>query len=556
MADFKKVLVLDDRLRVKDDIDFAVFKGARSNTTHIASAQSATTSQISFNLQVPSELTILDREIIYEGKFTLQVVGTPLGGKYLIDYGNGHALCPFPLHQMMSTATATVNNNTVSMNVQDVLEAVNRFHDRRFLARYNGMTPTAFDTYQKYSDAIDTINNSNGSYNNISDNDLVPRGCFPVNITGNTIGDGATQKTVYITFQVREPLLLSPFIFADPSTENQGIYGIQNLNFLFNIGNVSNVLRGVDNSVGGYVVQLYDVGTSDNFKLYVNYLTAPNSVLLPPRNVVPYYELPRYTSRIQDLAAGAINTISSPSLQLNQVPDKLIVFVRKQTKGVHDTNSYLPVNSISINFNNVSGLLSSSRQNDLWKKSVNSGSNQSWLEFSGVAVSHTADYAGAAQTVNTTGSMLMLDFGREISLVEEYYAPSSLGQFQLQFDLNITNNTGVDINGGNPYELVIITMNSGIFVTERGSSATYTAMLTKSDVLDASQSANTISYSDARRMVGGSVMSFLRKNLPKGASVAKTILGSVNNPKAQTASKVIGALGYGVSGGRMDSHLM
>jgi hypothetical protein len=325
---------------------------------------------------------------------------------------------------------------------------------------------------------------------------------------------------------------------------------------LFNIGNVSNVLRGVDNSVGGYVVQLYDVGTSDNFKLYVNYLTAPNSVLLPPRNVVPYYELPRYTSRIQDLAAGAINTISSPSLQLNQVPDKLIVFVRKQTKGVHDTNSYLPVNSISINFNNVSGLLSSSRQNDLWKKSVNSGSNQSWLEFSGVAVSHTADYAGAAQTVNTTGSMLMLDFGREISLVEEYYAPSSLGQFQLQFDLNITNNTGVDINGGNPYELVIITMNSGIFVTERGSSATYTAMLTKSDVLDASQSANTISYSDARRMVGGSVMSFLRKNLPKGASVAKTILGSVNNPKAQTASKVIGALGYGVSGGRMDSHLM
>jgi len=561
MADFKKVLVLDDRLRVKDDMDFAVFKGARSNTTHISSAQSATTSQISFNLQVPSELTIVDREIIYEGQFTLQVSGIAKAGEYLVDYGHGHALAPFPLHQMMSTATATINNNTVSMNVQDVLEAINRFHDRRWLARYNGMTPTAFDTYQKYSDALEAVNNPNGSYNNVADNDLLPRGCFPVSIVDNNLGDGATTQNVKITFKVREPLLLSPFIFADPSTENQGIYGIQNLNFIFNLGSVSNLLRGVDNSTAGYTTTLLDVGASDNFKLYINYLTAPNSVLLPPRNVVPYYELPRYKSRIADITAGATETVSSPSIQLNQVPDKLIVFVRKQVKGVQDSNSYLPINTISINFNNVSGLLSSSRQNDLWKKSVCSGSNQSWLEFSGKAVSHTKAYAGAAEVVNTSGSLLVLDFGREISLVEEYYAPSSLGQFQLQFELNVENNTGADINNGNPYELVIITMNSGMFVTERGNSATYTAVLTKSDVLDASQSAPSISYSDARRMVGGSVMSFLRKNLPKGASIAKNLLGAVDDPRAQKASKVLGALGFGQSGGGrsggvMDSHLM
>jgi len=572
MTDFRKVLVLDDRLNVKDNLDFAVFKGASSKVNAIFGSVSASQSQVSFNIQVPSELTVIDREVILEATYTLNITGIPQAGKYLIDYGNGHALAPFPFHQMISTATATINNNSVSLNVQDVLEAINRFHDKRQLNRYNGMTPTAFDTYLNYADAVDTNNNPNGSFSNVADNDLYPRGAFPVSITGNNLGDGTTPSDITMVVQVREPLLISPFIFCDPSTENQGFYGIQNLNFIFNIGSLSNVLRGVNNSValpgnaGYYNISLASITSNDQFKLYFNFLTAPNSVLLPPRNVVPYYELPRYKTSVpssnQSFTSPALNqfTINSPSIQLNQVPDKLIVFVRKQTKTVVDSNSYLPINNISINFNNVSGLLSSSQANDLWKMSVKSGSNQSWLEFSGVAVKHTGAYAGAVQTVPTSGSMLILDYAKEIPLNEEYYAPSSLGQFQLQFNLSVSNNTGAQIEAGT-YELVIITMNSGMFVAERGTAATYTAVLTKADVLDASQSESRMSYDDARRLVGGNLMSFVKKAAPVGMKVAKELLKSSSDKRAQTAANVLGALGFGKSGGgpsggRMSSHLM
>jgi hypothetical protein len=60
--------------------------------------------------------------------------------------------------------------------------------------------------------------------------------------------------------------------------------------------------------------------------------------------------------------------------------------------------------------------------------------------------------------------------------------------------VNVSNYYGVGVTP----ELVVCTMNSGCFVTERGTSSTYTAMLTKADVLDASQM-EAVSHSE----VGG-----------------------------------------------------
>jgi len=590
--DFRKVLVLDDRLRVKSDVDFAVFKGASSKVESTFTSISASASQITFNIQVPSELTVIDREVLLEGTITLAITGTPALNRYLVDYGNGQALAPFPLQSLFTTSTATINNNSVSQNTSDILTAITRFHDRRYLARYNGMTPTAYDIYQNYSDAVSTNNNPNGSYSNATDNDLLPRGAFPVIVSSTppdavspavypsppVVGDGATPQTVYLTYNVREPVLLSPFLYCDPEKENQGMYGIQNLNFIFNIGsqNVQRNLRGVNSQDKvSYVsnISLYGVKSQD-FRMHMTFLTAPNSVLLPPRNVVPYYELPRYISAVSGtIADGSTGDLQSPSIQLNQIADKLIIFVRKldSSRTSTSTDSYLPINSISINFNNVSGLLSSADAHDLWKMSVKSGSNQNWLEFSGEAVKYNPSFPPAPAAYNpivgTSGSMLILDFAREIPLSEEYYAPSSLGQFLLQFRVNCSNNTGAPVNN-TTHELVIITMNSGVFVCERGTSATFTAVLTKQDVLDASQDESSrMSYSSARRLIGGKfdAMNLLKGALPKGAKVAKVLLEQSNNPKAQTAAKVLGALGYGyegdgrgfgISGGRMSSHLM
>jgi hypothetical protein len=357
---------------------------------------------------------------------------------------------------------------------------------------------------------------------------------------------------------------MSPFIFSDPSKENQGFYGIQNMNMIFNIGSVERVVRGVNNAVGNVVVSLQNVTDS---KLHFTFLTAPPSVLLAPKNIVPYYELPRYikdASELGGLIEGGSRRIESQSMQLNQVPDKLIIFLRRKESGSDFTVSdhSLRIKGISINFNNVSGLLSGAQDIDLWKMSVKAGSNQTWQEFRGQANSYTA---GAPSLVPTSGSYLVLDFAKDIPLSEPYYAPSSLGQFQLQYNIEVENNTLAPLASPSQYELVTITMNSGLFVCERGTSATYTAILTKQDVLDASESNNKTTYTHMRRMTGGfypGAFDMLKANAPKLLSFGADMLRKSSDPRAKAAGQLASTLGYGNGGGmafgsnKMSNHIV
>ena len=73
-----------------------------------------------------------------------------------------------------------------------------------------------------------------------------------------------------------------------------------------------------------------------------------------------------------------------------------------------------------------------------------------------------------------------------IQLTEEYYAPGSLGTFNLQLQLDVVNNHPYTWKAGT-YEMVIMPMLSGVFVNERGTSSTFISLLTKEDVIQASQ---------------------------------------------------------------------
>ena len=99
----------------------------------------------------------------------------------------------------------------------------------------------------------------------------------------------------------------------------------------------------------------------------------------------------------------------------------------------------------------------------------------------------------------------------------------------------------------NGYELVIMTLNSGVFVNERGTSSTFLSLLTKQDVLDALQQ-QPYSNVEVRRMVGGgfldsirSAMGWIHSKLP----AVRGVLEHVPHQYAQTGANVLKALGYG-----------
>ena len=562
-ADFTKTLVVDDRIaNLTDSLDYAVIKGGANITSASYTAQSATNSSHTYSVQVPSEMTVIGREVMWSSTIQFKITGTPANAQYLVDYGNTEAFAPFLLNQMVETLSSTINNNTVSMNVKDMIAPLLRLHDSRDLNRYNGLTPTMVDTYKNYADAVQKSNNPLGSYGITNDNDNLPRGAFAIEtITGNTVGDGATAKTVFITVKITEPLLSSPWLFANPSENNQGIYGVQNLSFQMNLDQSCKRVWRTSRSFTDLNVT---VNAWSDSKLTFTYLTPHPSSLLPSRNVCPYYNLERFIyNQYNSVSFGQTSTLQSPTLQLNSVPDKIYLVVRKRmtTQSYIDTDSFMAIEGISINFNNSSGLGSSFTQQDLYKISVKNGVNLSWQEFSGKA--NGGMVTGEITRVPTTGSVLCLAFGTDIQLSEEYLAQGSLGSYQLSIKVDVRNqhvSAGTnDVNNFIP-ELMIITQTSGVMVLEKGTCSTYLGLLTKSDVLEASTQ-QPKSVSAVKRLVGGGFFDNLKSvagkaiasplaqmALPLASNFAKEKLATMGT-KGAIAKAGLEALGYGHKGG-------
>jgi hypothetical protein len=218
----------------------------------------------------------------------------------------------------------------------------------------------------------------------------------------------------------------------------------------------------------------------------------------------------------------------------------------------------------------------------LYRNSVQSGlANMSWDEFSGSVISccgrrdgitrpyPSAPYKGVGanneggganpgvQFVPTTGTILVLNFAEVIQLTEEFYAPGSLGSFNLQLQVTVQNNHNYNWTG-DEYELVIMVMNSGVFVNERGTSSTFLGLLTKQDVLDALQQ-QPYSSNEVRRMVGGGFLDNIRSGLgwiQSKLPAVRGVLENVPHQYAQTGANVLKALGYGKGQRPIDNRLM
>lgn len=528
-ADFKTTLIKDARLAdITDELSYSVVSGASSNTYQQFSAVSASNSAISFNIQVPSENIVVSREVLIETDiyFTISITNVPVG-ESAFNYGETDAPQAFPLNSLFTTCSAQINNTNVSCNLQDILPSILRLNNNRELYRYNGMCPVLPDqAYKLYADGIGgVINNPLGDYTDQSyDGDLLPRGAYPIQdfvlvhdifgggqdadpISGN-LGD---TWTITGRIHVTEPLLgLSPFIYGEPEYNKQGLVGVNAMSFVFNIDTTCKRFWSTATNYN-YSVSL---GTAvhqngfENCRMLVNFLSTQPTDLVSAKNVVPYMDLPRYLSLqtgTGNLNAGASATYNSQNIQINQLPDYFIINVRKPMalQTVKDSSTFLKINSISVNLNNTSGLLSSATPQDLWRISVNNHSTQSWTEFSGQA-SVADNNTGVGEIVSTTGSLLILSPAYDLSL-PDYLSCGSIGQYNFQFQINVTN---IDAQAFNP-EIVIICVNSGIFTTLSGSSNIYTGILTKQMVLDAKTSeeaVDPVSSVQYKRMVGGAML--------------------------------------------------
>jgi hypothetical protein len=501
----------------------------------------------------------------------------------------GFAFNAFPLNQLFTTTTAQINNTNVSANNQDILPILLQLADQHDLYTYDDTTAVCVDrVVSKYSDV--PINSPINPLGNMwgADPDGVKRGrgisqlkvmkvCrynAPAAVGATT---GATDSfdysgttndtnTFYLNCEAEliEPLIgLSPFTYGNNQFNKAGLVGINSFNLVCNIdGQISRLIgsssvNDVDVTPGWDNRGANGSGSSTTAlfvkaSLLVNFLSSQPTDLIPARNIVPYVDLPRYiTSSLGTIPAAAYEATAggsqriekttkefeSTNIQINQMPDYFIVAARvtptfsefyPSQKAMKNAPSFLAINSISINLNNTSGLLSSCSSTELYRMSVANHSNQTFTAWNGVYTAGTNSgfsIVGSATTtfpaVNTltacvevpglpkeypsVGSVLVLNPAKDLSL-PDYLSSGSLGSFNFQFRLNCSN-YHVSTNPV-PVELIVIAVNSGIFTTIAGSSNIFTGLLTKAMVLDAKKDGaedpiNAVQY---ERLAGGQMV--------------------------------------------------
>ena len=104
----------------------------------------------------------------------------------------------------------------------------------------------------------------------------------------------------------------------------------------------------------------------------------------------------------------------------------------------------------------------------------------------------------------------------------------------------------------------VMPMNCGVFVNEKGKNSTFTALLSKQDVLDV-QGQQASAQGEFHRMVGGGFLDNLKGSVGWISSelpVVKSVLNHIPHAYAQTGAKVLYSLGYAKPHGRLHDRVL
>ena len=465
----------------------------------------------------------------------------------------------FPLHQSTSQMSATINDATVTVNTQDVLPQVLRLADVRDArrqrtcptmldryAKYPDSRVVRNSPLQTWAETTASDDVPNGGFNGFyyaTD----ATGATPVDVTNAAQVVGAVTfvygqptltaalasaasraVTLYVVWNSVEKLLLPPFIFSDQYEMSTGLFGVQNFQVQMNL--VSSPSRAVRvsgsttlpmsaasgltgaslSSVSGSAALTsvaWGTGAYGGMwvtkpALSVQFLTPSLDVPLPPKSIVPYMEFPRYIATPGDVIQPSTSLLSgsqliqSQTITLPNIPDLLLIFVKPATYADSTNGDWsLPITSISMNFDNFSGLLSTMTQEQLYQMSLRNGVDMDWSEWSGYSalpLSGSGSTQGGVRGL--VGGALVLKPGVDFPL-SSGQAAGLVGNFTLQFDLRVQNFTGA----AQTPNIYTVPISSCFFETIKGSSRIIKGVLTEQDILGAPAQAPS---ADLQRPIG------------------------------------------------------
>lgn len=548
---------LDPRLEFlsysQDKLKWAIFKGATQSNFTQQQANSYSGSGINWSFNTQSEQVAIDRRMYAEVQFKVTFTGTCPVGQPLLN-SNHDAPRAFPLASITNSLKATINGSSVEVQYADALQAMLRYNTEFEQTQYDlSGTPDFLDNYQSYSDGVASAQNPLGDYANSAFKR--GRGAFRIDSISNPPYDGVTAPVSVVTFTVIEPLLLSPFLYRSEKLD-AGLIGVRNMTvqYSFLAGQLERVWSHDAANPGVTITSvLTEIGPNSGTappKLHVLYLTPPvlDSSMVPANIVYDYIKTDTYTNdQNTTLAAGASQTFINNAIQLSTVPKAIYIYacLPNSQKTYATTDTFFKINSISLQYLNTSGQLSSATTWDLYQLSVKNGCKLTWEEWQGQT--NNLSTAGA---IGLCGGVLKIDI-EDLAIPDNVASGMNLSS-QLAYNINITNVAAAPKG----VQLVTVLVYEGLMniSTQDGNMITEIGVINTRDVLETRVSAPWVPYSKKLDLVGGSfwgklksfgrdVLEGVKAVLPVAKDVYKAVRGSGMDEYDMEGAALAGAMG-------------
>jgi len=274
------VTVQDPRIRINNKREFAILEGGERSTWKPVISSSFSNSSVQITAPPPSPGILVDRKVLFRLPVRITITGDSNDPGQTILQTGFDSFRAFPISKIINTLQCTINNNSSSVNMSDIISPLLRYQTGQDLLNYEySMTPTMQDTYQRYVDGDGTMRNPLAGY--FDNSSSLGRGGFPMNIIQND------QNTAIIEAELTEFLYLSPFLFG--KHDCAGMIGVQTMDF--NITFISNLARLWSHSSGsGATINSVDVDlrnvTLGQPTMLFNYITPKVLQPIPERGVV------------------------------------------------------------------------------------------------------------------------------------------------------------------------------------------------------------------------------------------------------------------------------
>jgi len=557
-------LIDDPRVsKITDKIVIGVKEGVASSSIMTYKYNSNSSSSTMWNINIPSENTLIDRNLIVRSQITVNAKFSHIN---LTDTVVSAVPTAFPLNQILQSATLKINNSKVSVQSADILNVLTKQYSQQYLSKNMQGTPNYVDKYYALaSDAFNNKDKASSYWSNASnaekDSDTIGRGdATGCTITLYTAAGAKVADVLHDSHTIPAATVSGDYIIqfvynTDESikglptsvcNQNESSYvGVKGIELILQYGELKNVanihITGRPNNNGvalapaviadpvqlaaavaagattdlplsfspGMAVGAVKSSTvlADSSTLVFKYilLHASQYAKLSKRNIINFDEFVSHpTTHIR--TTEEFQTISN-ELSLTQIPDKLYITIRPQPVAQHSkysNNLAFPIESLNIKFNNVAGLLSDMSMQDLYTMSRRNGCQQTWSEFSGQIYITNAD--GDQELAPSLGSIVVIDPVRDLGL-NDMLSASSLGSFSCQIKANAKGMLNVPFSKMVQVELAVMLNYAGTMIIEAGSSQLITGMLTKEAVLDTkAKGSSNIDYEDIEKLAGGNVM--------------------------------------------------